>query len=89
MGKYVPEKGTYDYDLSKTVPDIRKIMPKCEKCSLISVCCGGCPIRNFSTTGKITDIDAWQCEVRKKLICKILVQMYNESQQIKERAIEF
>lgn len=84
LGRYVPEKGTYGCDWSRTVPDIRNIMRKCKQCPLVSVCCGGCPIRNFNITGKISEVDDWQCEVRKKLLSKVIVDMYNESLKAKE-----
>ncbi len=81
IGRYVPEKGTFECDLSQTVPDVRKMMRKCERCSFISICCGGCPIRNFHVTGTIAEVDDWQCKVRKKLLAKVLMLMYDESQQ--------
>lgn len=82
LGRYVPEKGTFECNWSKTVPNTINIIQKCQKCSLASICCGGCPIRNFSVTGKISEVDDWQCKTRKNLIEKVLVKMYDESSLI-------
>ena len=43
-------------------------MPGCTACTARLICSGGCPYRNFTATGSITQSDPFQCELNHALV---------------------
>lgn len=60
---------------------------QCEGCFAKYICGGGCPHRNFLSTGKLNEPDPWVCEVKKELIRDAFIRLYEESKQRKESIV--
>ncbi len=52
---------------------------KCENCFAKYVCAGGCPSRNFNSTGDFEKIDDMQCIPTKVLLRKYIIDLYENS----------
>ena len=52
---------------------------KCENCFAKYVCAGGCPSRNFNSTGDFEKIDDMQCIPTKVLLRKYIIDLYEDS----------
>lgn len=49
---------------------------KCENCFAKYICAGGCPSRNFNSTGDFEKIDDMQCIPTKILLKKYIIDLY-------------
>lgn len=52
---------------------------KCENCFAKYICAGGCPSRNFNSTGDFEKIDDMQCIPTKVILRKYIVDLYENS----------
>ena len=52
---------------------------KCENCFAKYVCAGGCPSRNFNSTGDFEKIDEMQCIPTKIILRKYIIDLYEKS----------
>ena len=52
---------------------------KCESCFAKYVCAGGCPSRNFNSTGDFEKIDEMQCIPTKIILRKYIIDLYEKS----------
>ena len=49
---------------------------KCENCFAKYICAGGCPSRNFNSTGDFEKVDEMQCIPTKILLKKYIIDLY-------------
>ncbi len=47
----------------------------CLECFAVKICGGGCPVRNFHTTGSINEVDPYRCQVIKTIL-PFLIEMF-------------
>lgn len=47
----------------------------CRECFAVKICGGGCPVRNFHTTGNINEVDPYRCQVIKTML-PFLMEMF-------------
>jgi len=52
---------------------------KCEKCFAKYICAGGCPSRNYNSTGDFEKIDNMQCIPTKLILKKYIIDLYKET----------
>lgn len=83
--------GAYDEDKEKLFIDEKKRKEwsrftvqnynECDKCFAKYICGGGCPQRNFLSTGKCNLLDKWMCIVKKDLLKDAILRLYKDSKR--------
>ncbi len=71
VGGYDPVRGVIDSTKSRgraCLVNIRKEESACVSCFASSVCGGGCPVRNFHTTGDSGKVDPYRCALVKEML---------------------
>lgn len=69
IGKYDPETKSIVLMNGRQTRSCHGTKVKtCSECFAIKICGGGCPVRNFHTTGRIDQVDPYRCENIKKML---------------------
>lgn len=90
IGKYSSVKDSFEIDRER-ISKMKNLSvysySECKDCFAKSICAGGCPERNITSTGSLGKIDKWICSIKKMLIHDAIIKIYNHSKAGKESAI--
>ena len=90
VGSYnvITDKFEVDYETIQKMKALSvDAFAECEFCFARLICAGGCPNRNFSTTGDFSKPDPWMCSVKKELIRDAIFRIYSNSRENKRSVL--